>query len=387
MDLTPPRWESPLHHINATQPDRPVLYFDPDTLHATARRLIEGFPGLVSYAVKANDRPEVLQALLSAGITAFDVASVPEMRAIRRLSRDAALHYNNPVRSRAELAEAAALGVASYSVDSLSELAKLVAAVPARGTEVAVRFKLPVRGGIYDFGSKFGAEPDHAAVLLRAVADAGFAPAMTFHPGTQCEGADAWRSYITTAARIAREARVRLGRLNVGGGFAADRGGARPDLGAIFAAIDAQARRDFAQMPGLLCEPGRAMVAESYALALRVKAIRDGAAVFLNDGIYGHLAEAPLLGAVQRVTVLGPEGPRRGPRRPVQVFGPTCDSVDELPRGLSLPDDLAEDDHLLIHGMGAYCEVTATRFNGYGAASVVNVRSLGAGTGHGTHDR
>jgi ornithine decarboxylase len=35
-------------------PDEPVFFFDPAELRATARRFIEGFPGQVTYAVKAN---------------------------------------------------------------------------------------------------------------------------------------------------------------------------------------------------------------------------------------------------------------------------------------------------------------------------------------------
>ncbi len=49
------------------------------------------------------------------------------------------------------------LGVKSYSVDSHSELAKLIELVPAEGCEISVRFKLPVSGAAYNFGAKFGA--------------------------------------------------------------------------------------------------------------------------------------------------------------------------------------------------------------------------------------
>ncbi len=74
------------------------------------------------------------------------MASPVEIRKMRSISARVDLHYNNPVRSRAEIREAVALGVCSYSVDGLSELAKLIELVPPKDVEVAVRMRLPVEG-------------------------------------------------------------------------------------------------------------------------------------------------------------------------------------------------------------------------------------------------
>ncbi len=379
MDLTHPICLDPYDHVRSAQPDLPVLYFCPSALRATARRFLDTFPGVVSYAIKCNDRAEVLAGIAAEGVNVFDVASPPEMRAVRAVAPNAVLHYNNPVRSRLEIAEAVRLGVRSYSVDSASELDKLIELVPAQGIEIAVRFKLQVEGAAYDFGAKFGAEPAAAVALLASVAQAGFEPAMTFHPGTQCTDPEAWREYISVAARIATLAGVTLSRLNVGGGFPADRGTGEhvPQLEQTLEVIQDAVAQNFDTAPELVCEPGRAMVAEAYALALRVKAMRSDGAVFLNDGIYGTLAEAMLLGTLKRITYLGADAtPLTGPRVNRTVFGPTCDSVDMLPGGLDVPEDLAEGDHLLFHGTGAYTVVTACRFNGYGDPQNVTVAQL-----------
>ena len=53
-------WTDPVSHITRTAPDAPVLYFSPDRLQATARSFQAGFPGLVTYAVKANPGEESL---------------------------------------------------------------------------------------------------------------------------------------------------------------------------------------------------------------------------------------------------------------------------------------------------------------------------------------
>lgn len=378
MRLVPAQWLSPKAHLLSARPDDAVLFFSPDALQATARRFQDGFPGLVTYAVKANDAVEVLENLVTAGLTAFDVASPAEMRAVRAVSPTVAMHYNNPVRSVPEIREAMALGVASYSIDGVREFEKLLEAGVAEGTEVSVRLHLGVDGAAYDFGAKFGASAEECVDLLRWVKAAGMVPAMTFHPGTQCADPDAWKAYIDVCAQVARQAGVQLERLNVGGGFAAHRNGEAPDLGAIFHGIERAVATAFgAERPQLVCEPGRAMVAEAFTVAARVKTIREDGSVFLNDGIYGSFAEAPILGNVDRIEVVEGDGVVRVGRQVSRaVFGPTCDSLDRLPGEVMLPADLDEGDWVLFHGMGAYSRATVTRFNGYGCENIVTVREL-----------
>lgn len=358
---------------NAVQ--EPVFFFRPQVLATTARRFLRGFPGLVTYAVKANPDAAVLSVLDKAGLRAFDVASPQEMAAVRAIAPDAVLHYHNPVRSKAEIAAARRFAVASWSVDRMSELDKIG---PLEGQEVAVRLRLPLDGAAYDFGLKFGADPDAAVALLRAVQQRGGRVSMTFHPGTQCENPAAWAHYIRACQAIAAQAGVALERLNVGGGFPAWRGEQAPDLDAVFKTIHEATHSAFGDAaPALVCEPGRAMVSASICLLLTVKAISDDA-VFLDDGLYGGLADWRDMPAPARIAVLRPDGAARGgslTRR--RVFGPTCDSLDALPAPLALPVALAEGDHLLIPGMGAYAQSLATRFNGYGARRCVVLGGTG----------
>lgn len=363
--IDPAKW------LAREQPDEPVFFYDPRVLAAQARRFHDGFPGEVTYAVKANPDPLVIEALARCGMSAFDVASPEEMDLVRSVAPKARLHYHNPVRSASEIAAGRRHGVTSWSVDRLSELDKLG---DITGTEIAVRLKLPVAGAVYDFGSKFGAVPEVATALLRVVVDRGGVPSITFHPGTQCRAAQAWVSYIDASAEVARRAGVTLHRLNVGGGFPAHREDPAPDLEAIFAAIGAAAERAFgADMPALVCEPGRAMIAGAFELALRVKAV-SGNAIFLNDGIYGGLSEWRDLAPSQRLTAYAPDGSlRQGEARDREVFGPTCDSLDRLSDRVALPADLEEGDHILFHACGAYSTALSTRFNGYGARRIVTL--------------
>lgn len=347
--------------------DAPFFRLDPGALDRVARTFLSGFPGLVTYAVKANPARAILSGLGRAGITTFDVASPAEMALVRDVVPGATLHYHNPVRSAAEIAAARRHGIASWSIDRPAELDKLG---EIDGDEIAVRFKLPVPGAAYDFGAKFGAEPDLAVALLRLVAERGGKPSLTFHPGTQCEGPEPWARYIAGAADIAGRAGCTLTRLNVGGGFPSHRSGEAPDLQGHFDTIARAAADAFDTPPPLVCEPGRALVADSAELVLRVKAV-DQRTLFLNDGVYGALGEWRDIPPADRITVVAPDGqPRRGAPVPWRVFGPTCDSLDMLPTPLSLPGDLQDGDEVVIGGMGAYAASIVTGFNGYGTTRV-----------------
>lgn len=379
MGLSKTIWTNPTEFLRNQQPENPVLFFSPSAVQAAARRFIDGFPGMVTYAVKSNPGEEVVENLAAAGVRGYDCASAFEIDLIRRLAPDAAIHYNNPVRTRAEILHAVEKGVKSYSVDSKSELAKLIELVPAQDTEISVRFKLPVSGAAYNFGAKFGATAELATELLKSVADAGFIPSVTFHPGTQCIDPAAWDAYIRTAAEIARNAGVTIARLNVGGGFPSHRlNGVMPQLEDTFAVIDRVATEAFGdQRPLLICEPGRALCGDAFTLAARVKAVRDGSHIFLNDGVYGSMVELPMIGVIDRIEVLDRDGhKRKGEPMPRIVFGPTCDSVDRLPGEIPLPADIAEGDFVVVHGMGAYSVVTNSRFNGFGELELATVLSL-----------
>lgn len=379
MGLSKTIWANPSEFLRVNEPENPVMFFSPAVLQSTARRFLDGFPGLVTYAVKSNPDAIIIENLAAAGIRGYDVASPEEIRLIRLIAPGAALHYNNPVRARAEIRAAVEMGVKSWSVDSASELEKLIAMVPAEDCEISVRFKLPVAGAAYNFGAKFGATVELATALLARAAEAGFTPSLTFHPGTQCTDPAAWEAYIRAAATIADEAGVRLARLNVGGGFPSHRlEEVSPQLEATFALIDRVTTESFgAARPALVCEPGRALCAPAFTLAARVRAVRDDNHVFINDGHYGSLNELTMIGVIDRIEVHAPGGERRtGDKTPRIVFGPTCDSVDRLPGEVMLPADIAEDDYLVIQGMGAYSMATNTRFNGFGDVTLATVLSL-----------
>lgn len=367
----------------AEEPDIPVFCFSETAMQARLRRYLDGFPGETTYAVKCNALAPLLAALAAGGVHGFDVASVREIEQVRAIAPDALLHYHNPVKSRREIEAAYRLhGCTRFAVDCIEEIEKIHAIIggdPA--VELAVRFVLPRERGssAHDFSTKFGAPEHECAALLSQAAGLGYAPVLTFHPGSQCHDPQVYVRHIEAAGRIAAAAgEAPVGVLNVGGGFPANYLlQTSPEPEAFFAAIDAAVDAAFPdRRPRLECEPGRGMAADCMSLLTRVKLV-SADDVFLNDGIYGGLMEyyqAPDLRQPFRVWRDGVA--LDGPTRSFKTFGPTCDPLDVLPHRLDLPDDLREGDYIEFGGAGAYGPACVTDFNGYGAHGFAHVRAV-----------
>ena len=365
-------------------PDTPVHCFSPTVLKAKLAEFRDGFPGEVSYAVKANDGAHVLEALAANGLAVFDVASLEEMAAVRAAAPHAHLHYHNPIKSRNEIATAAErFGCVRFAADDVQEIDKIIAVGgETRRLEIAIRFKLPKHSAsAHDFSTKFGALPEQATQLLRYVAARGAQPMLTFHGGSQCSDPAIWAKHIHAAAGIARAAGVRLVALNVGGGFPSRYVGLNaPDLSVYFEVIEKAAIEAFGAdfVPVLECEPGRGLIAGSTSVLARVKLVKAGSReVYLNDGIYGSLMEVYQVPVIQPFSqALRGNGPIEGPAHSCTVYGPTCDPLDRLPNRIELPVALAEGDYVEFGPLGAYGTATSTRFNGYPPAEIIEVERV-----------
>ncbi len=80
----------------ALKPDAPLFCFSAPQLQARAQIFLKGFPGEVTFAVKANSSSQVIKGLADAGVKAWDVASVHEMAMVSKIVPNARFHYHNP---------------------------------------------------------------------------------------------------------------------------------------------------------------------------------------------------------------------------------------------------------------------------------------------------
>jgi ornithine decarboxylase len=114
-----------------------------------------------------------------------------------------------------------------------------------------------------------------------------------------------------------------------------------------------------------VCAPGRALVAEAESLIVRVDA-RRGNDLYINDGSYGALFDAAHLGFVYPARLVGRETATGEALAPFEMWGPTCDSIDQMKGPFMLPASVREGDYLELGNIGAYGRAIAGGFNGYG---------------------
>ena len=352
------------------RPSLPQPVFRPRALKSAVKAFTQNFRGTTMYAVKTNPEAYVLKALFAAGIRTFDVASLQEVILIRQLfGMDVSIYFMHTVKSRAAIHEAYHThGVRAFSLDSADELNKIMEETGgAKDLHLFVRLAIPNSYAEISLSDKFGINLAEAGGLLRAARKKAKKVGLCFHVGSQCMHPDAYRIAIRMAWQVVRKSRVKIDFLDVGGGFPSVYPGmVPPSLSLYFDAI----REEFENRPAglentqLLCEPGRALVAESGSVLVRVE-LRKGEFLYLNDGTYGSLFDAGTPQFIFPSKVMR-EGASSS-HQPYSFFGPTCDTLDFMKGPFFLPEDVREGDYIEIGQLGAYGATMRTRFNGFGA--------------------
>ena len=342
-----------------------------------ARWFRDTFKDDVLYAVKANPAPWVIKALVKEGICAFDVASIPEIELIAEHAPRARVAFMHPVKSRKAISEAYFdYGVRTFALDCHEELTKILDATgQARDLNLMVRLTAPNHGSAYPLSGKFGIEPEAATSLLlsarRATQDL---MGVCFHVGSQCMRPTAYQGAMSAASRALVRAGVFADVVDVGGGFPSVYPGMVPPVMDDYAQ---SIQRAFSEMmvhetTELWCEPGRALVAESSSVLVKVE-LRKGDALYLNDGAYGNLFDAAHSKWPFPVKLIR-DGEASPSLKPFRFYGPTCDSLDVMPGPFWLPEDIADGDYIEIGMLGAYGVAMNTRFNGFGKTDTVVVQ-------------
>jgi ornithine decarboxylase len=362
--------------VAALRPEEPLHCLRPQAVRAAARAFVAAFPGDVLYAVKCNAEPAMLRAVAAGGVAHFDCASEGEVRLVRSLFPEAAIHFMHPVKARGAIRAAwQRHGVRDFVLDTDAELTKILQETEGGAGDLGliVRLALPKGSAAYDLSGKFGAAPAEAAALLRAARPHAARLGLSFHVGSQCLDPSAWTRALALAAEVIGEAGVAVEIVDVGGGFpVAYPGSEPPPLADFMAAITAGA----ALLPAgvrLWAEPGRALVAGGASVVVQVQQ-RRGDALHVNDGVYGALSDAgaPGFRFPHRLIRAGGD-PVAAVRRDFTLFGPTCDSADVMRGPWTLPADVREGDWIEIGQLGAYGSALRTAFNGFDRALVVEV--------------
>lgn len=361
------------------RPEEPVHCIRPAMLTTTADNFVAAFPGDVLYAVKCNPDPAVLRALWAGGVRHFDCASPNEVLLVRQMFPAAEIHLMHPIKARGAIREAwSRHAVRDFVLDSAAELAKILDETAATGVAgklgLIVRLALPKGNAVLDLSGKFGAEAAEAVTLLRAARPHTARLGIAFHVGSQCLDPLAWRRALELTREVIAAAGVAIEIIDVGGGFPVAYPDVEPPpLGAFIAEIEAGFERLGLPQARLWAEPGRALVAGGGSVVVQVQARRDDA-LYINDGVYGSLADAGALGFRYPVRCIRPDGAVLSDAgRSFSFFGPTCDSADIMRGPFFLPADIGEGDWIEIGQLGAYGACLRTGFNGFDRARIVEI--------------
>jgi len=357
------------------KPSVPVYFIRPKSIKRAVNFFVENFrrpkvAGEILYSVKSNPDATVLKHLFDSGVKHFDVASMAEVKLISDLfGGDAKMYFMHPIKSREAIFDAYFNhGIRDFSLDSSDELQKILDVTNnAKDLGLHVRLAIPNSHAAIDLSGKFGILPSEAVGLVRKVRAAAKRFGICFHVGSQCMDPIEYRNALTITKDVLEQAKVKADVIDVGGGFPSSYPGMTPpDLHSYFDEIfDAINQLGFNDCK-IWCEPGRALVAESGSLLVRVEGKKKGM-LYLNDGTYGGLFDAGFPGFIYPVKAIRIKDKEAllAPNIPFGFFGPTCDSLDTMKGPFYLPENIAEGDYIEIGQLGAYSRSIRTDFNGF----------------------
>ena len=362
--------------INQLKPNEPVYCIRKKSIQLASKFFLNKFPGDVLYAVKTNPHPLVLKTIVESGINNFDVASINEIKTIKNISKSAKCSFMHTVKSRESIKESYfKYGVRAYSLDSKDELIKILESTNnAKDLELFVRISVSNEHAEIDLSKKFGAIQSEATGLLRLTKQYAKKIGLSFHVGSQCMHPISYSKGISEIGNIIKRTKIVPDFINVGGGFPT----IYPDLipqsiESYFKEIkDALANLKLEKLPKIICEPGRAIVAESGSTIVRVN-LRKKQKLYINDGTYGSLFDAGFPNIVYPSKLITNGRIISKKLTAFDFYGPTCDSMDYMKGPFILPNNVKENDYIELGQLGAYGLTFRTDFNGLYSDNIFEV--------------
>ena len=364
--------------INQLKPEKPVYCIRKNSIRSAVNYFTKNFPGKILYAVKTNPHPTVIQQIIDSGVNQFDVASIEEIKSIRNFSQSAKCSYMHTVKSRESIKEAYfKYGVKTFSLDTKDELIKIIEITNnAKDLELFIRVAVSNEHAEIDLSKKFGALSSEATGLLRLAKQHAAKIGLSFHVGSQCMHPISYSKGINEIGNIIKKTKILPDYINVGGGFPT-----------IYPDLIPQSMENYfneikkglenlklEKMPEVICEPGRALVAESGSTIVKVN-LRKKQKLYINDGTYGTLFDAGTPNIVFPSKMIKENSNKIISKKltAFDFFGPTCDSMDYMKGPFLLPNNIKENDYIELGQLGAYGLTFRTQFNGYYSDEICEV--------------
>ena len=363
--------------VNNIRPVDPIYCIRPNSIKTACGWFQKNFPGKTLYAVKTNPNEEVIKCIGQNGINNFDVASINEIKLIKKTFPKARIYYMNTIKSREHIQQAYFnYNVKDFVLDTKEELQKIIEVTNnAKDLILYVRISISNEHAEIDLSQKFGAQPSEALGLLRLAKAHARKVGLSFHVGSQCMHPVSYAKGITEVGNIIKKTKIVPDYINVGGGFPSIYPDLQPQslenyINEIKKAFE---HLKLENKPELLCEPGRALVAESGSSIVKV-VLRKKQKLYINDGTYGSLFDAGVLNFVLPTRMI-PNGRMTSKKlTSFSLYGPTCDSADFMKGPFVLPNNIKEGDYIEIGQLGAYALTFRTQFNGFYSDQIFEVQ-------------
>ncbi len=365
----------------------PLYVLDEATLRGTCRAYREALqqhypgPSLALYASKANSSLAITALVASEGL-GLDAVSAGELLTALQGGMPAeriVLHGNN--KSREELALAAGRGV-TVVADNWRDLELLAELAPGFSEPVRLMLRFTpgiechtheyIRTGHLD--SKFGFDPDQLDTVLRHLQGCSWArlTGLHAHIGSQIFELQPHRDLagvMADALQLARSLGHPVADLNVGGGLgiryvASDDPPSIEEWVRTVAEAVANACQDRGlELPRLLCEPGRSLVATSGVTLYEIGSRKEIPGIRTYLSVDGGMSDNPRPITYQsQYTALLADRPMAEASETVTVAGKHCESGDVLLKNAPLPP-ATSGDVLVVLATGAYNASMSSNYN------------------------
>ncbi|MDC0409164.1 type III PLP-dependent enzyme [Pelagibacteraceae bacterium] len=362
--------------VNTLKPDYPVYCIRSEEIKKSVKFFKENFPGKVLYAVKTNSHEKIIKQIISNGINDFDVASLNEIKLIHKINPDVNLHFMHTVKSKDSISSAYFnYGVKSFSLDNKDELRKILEATnQAKDLKLFVRIAISNEHAEIDLSRKFGALPSEALGLVRLCKEHSKKLGISFHVGSQCMHKISYTKGIKEIENIIKKTKIIPDIINLGGGFPAIYPDLKPEplINYMEEIKKSLSNLKLSKLPEIICEPGRAIVAESGSTIVKV-ILRKKQSLYLNDGTYGTLFDAGVPNFVLPTKMITDGRFQSKKLTAFNFFGPTCDSLDYMKGPFLLPNNIKEGDYIELGQLGAYGLTFRTNFNGFYSNEIFEV--------------
>ncbi len=359
----------------AKQYGTPLYVYSRTCLEDTFKAFDSSFgdtPHLVCYAVKANSNIAVLNVMAKLG-AGFDIVSGGELARVIKAGGDPAkVVYSGVAKSKDEIIYALEKGIKCFNVESEAEMQRIseIATSLKKEAPVSIRVNPDVDAGTHPYIStglkknKFGVTIDKAYDLYLAASKMpGIAiKGIDCHIGSQLTTitpfTDAIDRVLCLVDRLEKVG-INFSHIDVGGGLGVVYDDETPP--SIKEYVEAIKDKLVHKKLTIICEPGRAMVANAGVLVAKCEYLKEGeiSNFCIVDTAMNDLIRPSLYEAWMKIEEVNKNLDR--PQKEYDVVGPICETGDFLGKGRKLK--VASGDYLVVRGAGAYGFAMSSNYN------------------------